>query len=91
MTVAAEKAELTKATEKVVLTKEGFKVGSTQYLRAEVASPLIGLHPQSLARVFRESGRSDEDRIGTKLGRTLFFTLEDLSRLGYEIDFSKLT
>jgi len=72
----------------VHLTDEGFseicECGvETRYMRLEVASRKAGLHPQSLQRANRNSAIAPSDRIGKQLGRTLFFTEDDLEKLGY--------
>ena len=73
--------------ERIEVTDEGFtvKLGDEDvgYLRLEVAAKLCGIHPQSLQRLWRTSNSTDATRIGTKLGRTCFFTLSDLAALGY--------
>ena len=68
----------------LVVTEDGFAVGDTQYLRLEVAAHLVGLHPQSLARLRRYRGATT----GTKLGRTLYFTTKDMAELGYPININ---
>jgi hypothetical protein len=67
----------------ITLTPEGFSDGTREYMRLEVAARHIGIHPQSLQRLYRNSGDSDDVRRGLKLGRTLFFSLTDLAALGY--------
>ena len=69
----------------VVLTEEGFRSGQDNYWRVESAAAMIGLHPQSLQRLYRESGISDYERAGLKIGRTLFFSANHLKSLGYPI------
>lgn len=69
----------------VVLTEEGFRSGEDTYWRVESAAALIGLHPQSLQRLYRQSGTTDYERVGLKIGRTLFFSAGQLSDLGYPI------
>jgi len=69
----------------VVLTEEGFRSGPDNYWRVESAAAMIGLHPQSLQRLYRESGISDYERAGLKIGRTLFFSAAHLESLGYPI------
>ena len=69
----------------VVLTEEGFRSGPDSYWRVESAAAMIGLHPQSLQRLYRESGISDYERAGLKIGRTLFFSANHLKSLGYPI------
>ena len=66
----------------LVVTEDGFAVGDTQYLRLEVAARLVGLHPQSLQRLRRYGGAT----AGTKLGRSLYFTVKDMAELGYPIN-----
>jgi len=70
---------------KIVLTDDGFVSGGDTYWRLEVAAAKVGIHPQSLQRIWRNSGFDDSDRTGLKLGRTLFFHADDLSSLGYPI------
>ena len=69
----------------VILTEEGFRSGPDSYWRVESAAAMIGLHPQSLQRLYRESGISDYERAGLKIGRTLFFSANHLKSLGYPI------
>tara|TARA_R100001086_G_scaffold238285_1_gene162915 strand:+ start:457 stop:744 length:288 start_codon:yes stop_codon:yes gene_type:complete len=49
-----------------------------------VPSPL---HPDSLQRRWRHSAKSAKttDRIGVKLGRGVYFTADDIAKLGYTI------
>jgi hypothetical protein len=70
----------------VELTPEGFSVDDTHFWRLESAARLIGIHPQSLQRLYRNSGDTDVTRVGLKLGRGLFFTRDHLSKLGYTIE-----
>jgi hypothetical protein len=72
------------------LTPTGFRILQTsgqEYYRAEVAARLAKrpLHPESLARLYRISGPSDEDRSGLKLGRTIFFSAAHMKALGYPL------
>ena len=69
----------------IKMTDEGFSVGSLQYWRLEAAASLVGLHPQSLNRVYRFSASSEEDRPGLKIGRTLFFNASHMAELGYPV------
>ena len=66
----------------LVVNEDGFAVGTTQYLRLEVAARLVGLHPQSLQRLRRYGGAT----AGFKIGRILFFTAADMAELGYPIN-----
>jgi len=68
----------------LVVTEDGFTVGDTQYYRLEIAAHLVGLHPQSLARLRRYGGATT----GIKLGRTLYFTTKDMAELGYPININ---
>jgi hypothetical protein len=69
----------------VNVTKAGFRAGDTEYWRLEVAARKIGIHPQSLQRIYRNSGTDDYDRQGLRLGRQLFFKPSHLIALGYPI------
>ena len=67
------------------MTTDGFSAGGTTYRRLEVAAARIGIHPQSLQRLWRNSGADATDRIGLKLGRQLFFADTHLHLLGYPV------
>jgi len=71
----------------IQVTDDGFvvQVGGqdVEYLRLETAANLCGIHPQSLQRLYRNSANTDASRHGLKLGRTTYFSKDDLSRLGY--------
>ena len=69
----------------VNLTETGFRAGDTEYWKLETAAALIGLHPQSLQRLYRYSGTNEYERQALKLGRTLFFNSRHLKELGYPI------
>jgi hypothetical protein len=66
-------------------TDDGIVVAGVEYRRLEVAAVRIGLHPGSLQRLWRNSGATDEERNGLKLGRTLFFADSHLAQLGYSV------
>ena len=69
-------------------TAEGFTSGTTKYYRLEVAASLTEppLHPQSLQRLYRQSGPTEEERKGLKLGRSVYFNAKQLADLGYSIE-----
>ena len=75
--------------ERVAVTTDGFTAGGTTYRRLEVAAARIGIHPQSLQRLWRNSGADATDRIGLKLGRQLFFADTHLYQLGYPVKKNK--
>jgi len=62
----------------------GFTCGDTVYFRKTVAASMAGIHPDTLGRLYLQSGYSDEDRAGVKLG-TLFFSETHLESLGLRI------
>tara|TARA_Y100001951_G_scaffold7813_1_gene4959 strand:- start:324 stop:596 length:273 start_codon:yes stop_codon:yes gene_type:complete len=53
----------------------------TRYYDLVEASKLVGMNSESLRRVYREN----LGNIGHKIGRTLFFTVQDLERFGYSV------
>jgi hypothetical protein len=61
---------------KIKITEGGFVSGKDEYYRLEVAADILGLHPQSLQRKWRNSGHTH----GIKIGRVLFFHPEDLEK-----------
>lgn len=79
----------------ITVIPEGIRAGDKTYWRLESASKIIGLHPQSLQRLYRNSGDTDDPevasrnevklRVGLKIGRGLFFSREHLEQLGYHI------
>lgn len=71
-------------TGEITMTEVGFEVDGREYWRLEVAAQRIGIHPQSLQRLWRNSGDTDDARVGLKLGRGLFFNQKHLATLGYD-------
>lgn len=78
---------------KIRVTEDGFTVGEkTKYWNLSAVASKTGLHPDSINRLWRYSGDSDQNRTGVKL-RGLFFTEEDMEKLKHpfkkpEPDFS---
>lgn len=68
--------------ESVQVTEDGFKVGSTQYFNLSSVASKSGMHPDSINRLWRYSGDSDQNRVGVKL-RGLFFTEKDMEKLNH--------
>ena len=73
------------STGEVMMTEQGFEVDGHAYWRLEVAAQRIGIHPQSLQRLWRNSGDTDDVRVGLKLGRGLYFNQKHLAKLGYDL------
>jgi hypothetical protein len=75
---------------RIVKTDTGFEVwgcsecGVERFLDRVSASRLIGIHPESVTRLFRNAG-GDKNNSGLRLGRDLFFTREHLNALGYSL------
>jgi len=69
----------------ITLTPEGITSGTDEYLRLEVAARRVGLHPQSLNRLYRNSGIAEDDRQGLKIGGMLFFNEAHMESLGYPL------
>jgi hypothetical protein len=67
----------------IELNSRGFVVGEEQYYHRRAAALRAGVHPDTLQRLWRDSGDTDIDRIGLKLGRSLFFTDTALADLGH--------
>jgi hypothetical protein len=71
----------------IEVVDEGFYVNpvhhSVFYMTLEKAAEVAKLHPQSLARLYRQSGKNDYDRAGLRLGRNVYFSDRQLKDLGY--------
>jgi len=62
----------------------GFSCGETQFFKKSIASKMIGVHPDTLQRLYLMSGVDEDDRAGLKL-IALYFTEAHLASLGYQI------
>ena len=62
----------------------GFSCGNTQYFKKHIAAEMIGVHPDTLGRLYLQSGVTKNDRSGLKL-EALYFTEAHLANLGYQI------
>ena len=77
---------------RIVTTTQGFEAwggcpncGTERYLNRVQAARLIKVHPESLARLYRNAGAEDNPEVGIRVGRDLFFTRQHLARLGYVV------
>ena len=67
----------------ITMISGGFEVDGHPYWHLETAARRIGIHPNSLQRLWRQSGDTDLDRVGLHIGRGLYFNSDHLARLGY--------
>ena len=74
---------------RIELHDEGFTViagdQSQKWYQLIYAASRIPMHPDSLQRRWRHSSAKTMERIGVKLGRGVYFTAEDIAKLGYTI------
>jgi hypothetical protein len=79
----------TEKREPIEETDEGFTLNPTgevtPYYNVVAAASMIGIHPQSLERLWRNSGLTAKERTGIKVGRMCYFSLDHLASLGYGI------
>lgn len=77
---------------RIVTTTQGFEAwggcpncGTERYLNRVQAARLIKVHPESLARLYRNAGAEENPEVGIRVGRDLFFTRQHLAKLGYVV------
>jgi hypothetical protein len=63
---------------------------SQTYHHRDLAASAIGVHWDTLARRHRHSSLKKAERIGVVVGRRLYFSVEDLKRLGFDPNIAVL-